>query len=720
MCNEVDGFINKETVKYVENQVQYVGSGVKRFYSNVVQDILPPLEDIVNSEEWSMQQGSVDTQRNNDTMMPSQLDHSVQCTTTPSADPCEEAETDLPLEQDGDGIISNNSDKVVVETRDTSGDHNNTTLSMVSSLAPPVHEARLITFPEEGIFSKRFSDDIECSSDISSTGWDFELDLPEIEDSNFDDDRSLSAPRAVSVDGHEDNVLVIDSSSSSADDVDCRTPEKEKPLSDNLSNEVEHFNASSTVLPPELDLPEVEDSNFDEDGRLSVPQAVSIDKGQKYNVQVMDSSSSSADDADCRTSEKDIPLSHNLSTEVECFNASSTIQQPELDLPEVEYSNFDEDGSSSVPQGVSVDKGEKCNGPTINSPTTSADDADCGTTEKDGSLSDNFSTVVECFNASSTVQSPEIVVSTFSCENKVDNGVISSSCAASPESSNFLELTLADLVQKAKDIFDPRADSIDCIYNKSDDHKCSASLTTAACETKTLDFIPAFSDVNTSMTHGSVSVFEPSGSRQELYCDSHQSNLLISPAEIGNFCEVSGGISDPNMATVDLSDKVELDESCAIVNAKSVYGASYRGRNFRYYKKLIKNAFGSHKRLIKEYEHLAILYGDVDKELWQHSESTSVNKTNGRFAERNSKYTLYCLMHFYGCFFFIFGHSGLPRVCGFVGCGRLDGVMLWFYANWDSIAITMPWPKSTKPLYPNFNLGMKIKHYTGRSKSSVH
>ncbi|XP_022877438.1 uncharacterized protein LOC111395603 isoform X5 [Olea europaea var. sylvestris] len=542
MCNEVDGFINKETVKYVENQVQSVGSGVKRFYTNVVQEMLPPLEDIVNSEEWSMQQGSVDTQRNNNTLMPSKLNCSVQCFTAPVADPCEEAETDLPLEQSGDGIISKDSDNVVRETRDTSGVRNNTSLSMVSSLAPPVHEARLVTLPKGGISGKSFSDAVECSSDVSSTGWEFnlELDLPEIEDSNSDDDRSLSAPQDVSVDkGQEDNVPVMDSSSSSADDADCRTPEKEKLTSDNLSTEVVCFNASSPVLPTALELPEVEDSNFDEDAKLSVPKPVSIDNGQKGNVKIMNSSSSSsADDADCRTSEKDRPPDDNLSTEVVCFNESSTIQQH--DLPEVESSNFDEDGSLSVPQAVSVDK---------------------------------------------------------------------------------------ELVQKAEDIFGPRVDSIDCIYDKSNDHKCSASFTTAACETKTPDFIPAFSDVNTSTTHGSVSVFEPSGSRKELCCDSHQSNLLMSPAEIGNFCEVSGGISDRDMATVDLSDKVERDGSCAIVNANSVYSAAYRGRNFRYYKKLIKNAFGSHKRLIKEYEHLAILYGDVDKELWQHSGSSSLPST---------------------------------------------------------------------------------------------
>ncbi|KAL2476408.1 Uncharacterized protein Adt_37144 [Abeliophyllum distichum] len=536
MCNEVDDFISKDTVKYVENQVQIVGLGVKRFYSNVVQDILPPLEGTVKSEEWEitgkqvdmkdflnstigikgkpdtvhekqlpMEQGPFDTQRNNNPLMPSKLDHEGQCTTTPAADSCEEAEIDLPLEQDGDGIISNNSDKVVVEniTRDSmpmivnsssvnkilsvtssysNGDHNNTTLAMVSSQAPSVHKAGLIAFPNEGILNNSFSDDRECGSDISSTGWESELDLPSVEDSNSDEDRSLS-----------------------------------------------------------------------------VPPAVSVDKGQKDNVMVMDSSTFSADDADCRTSEKDGPLSDNFPTE-ECFNVSS-----------------------------------------------------------------------------STVQSPELVVSIFSCDNEeAVDGVISSSCSMPPKSSNFSELTFAKLAQKADNIFDPHVDSIDCIYDQSDNHTSSVSSTTAACETRTPDFIPAFSssvsllesnDVNTSTTHGSVFVVQPSGSWQENCCDGPQSNLSMSPAEIGNIHEPGGGISYSNMASVDLSNKVEHDGSCAIVNGNSVYGNSCKGRSFRYYKNLIKDAFGSHKRLTKEYEHLAILYGDIDQELWQHFEPSSLPST---------------------------------------------------------------------------------------------
>ncbi|KAL2488226.1 uncharacterized protein Fot_41518 [Forsythia ovata] len=127
--------------------------------------------DIIHEKQLPMEQCPFDTQRNNNPLMPSKLDH--------AADPCEEAETDFPLEQDGDGIISNKSDKVVVEniTRDSmpmitnscsvnkilsvtssysNGDHNNTILAMVSSQAPSVHEAVLIAFPKEGILNNSF------------------------------------------------------------------------------------------------------------------------------------------------------------------------------------------------------------------------------------------------------------------------------------------------------------------------------------------------------------------------------------------------------------------------------------------------------------------------------------------------------------------------------------------------------------------------------------
>lgn len=42
MCLEVEDVVCQETAKYVETQVQTVGSSVKKFYAEVLQDLLPP------------------------------------------------------------------------------------------------------------------------------------------------------------------------------------------------------------------------------------------------------------------------------------------------------------------------------------------------------------------------------------------------------------------------------------------------------------------------------------------------------------------------------------------------------------------------------------------------------------------------------------------------------------------------------------------------------
>ncbi|XP_059452233.1 uncharacterized protein LOC132182885 [Corylus avellana] len=42
MCLEVEEIMYQDTVNYVENQVQNVGESVKKFYSDVMQDLLPP------------------------------------------------------------------------------------------------------------------------------------------------------------------------------------------------------------------------------------------------------------------------------------------------------------------------------------------------------------------------------------------------------------------------------------------------------------------------------------------------------------------------------------------------------------------------------------------------------------------------------------------------------------------------------------------------------
>lgn len=77
----------------------------------------------------------------------------------------------------------------------------------------------------------------------------------------------------------------------------------------------------------------------------------------------------------------------------------------------------------------------------------------------------------------------------------------------------------------------------------------------------------------------------------------------------------SAYILDAEMETVDLGHKVTLKDECDVVDYKALHAVSRRTQKLRSYKKRIQDAFTSKKRLAKEYEQLAIWYGDTDLEL---------------------------------------------------------------------------------------------------------
>ncbi|KAK7405314.1 hypothetical protein VNO78_06532 [Psophocarpus tetragonolobus] len=73
---------------------------------------------------------------------------------------------------------------------------------------------------------------------------------------------------------------------------------------------------------------------------------------------------------------------------------------------------------------------------------------------------------------------------------------------------------------------------------------------------------------------------------------------------------------ESSMEDIELNDNPKL-EDCVFVDDSELYAASSRIRKLRSYKKRIRDAFASKKRLSKEYEQLAIWYGDTDIELRQ-------------------------------------------------------------------------------------------------------
>ncbi|XP_008463725.2 uncharacterized protein LOC103501804 isoform X1 [Cucumis melo] len=90
-------------------------------------------------------------------------------------------------------------------------------------------------------------------------------------------------------------------------------------------------------------------------------------------------------------------------------------------------------------------------------------------------------------------------------------------------------------------------------------------------------------------------------------------------------------ILDAEMETVDLGHKVTHENECDVLDYKALHAVSRRTQKLRSYKKRIQDAFTSKKRLAKEYEQLAIWYGDTDMEFSTNSsqklekENTSTN-----------------------------------------------------------------------------------------------
>ncbi|KAI3457386.1 hypothetical protein Pfo_014049 [Paulownia fortunei] len=281
ICQDVDEFMSKDTVRFVENQVQSVGISVKRFYSNVVNDVIPLSGDIVkpesqsvdseqvdmwdhvnsvtdirtnptcvNEKQMSVNQGSIDTSRNSDASLAIEVDHVIQFTKPPYADPSPEAKTYLHLREDGDAIICNDADNGVEEniTRDSIPVTTNSRFD---------NEIFSGTYDEEDHKNstkgkKGFSDETECLSNISSSGWLFESKLPMVEDPNFDENRSLSEPPVASTHKvNEDNNLAMDSPLPSACDGAHRALGKNGTLCDRFSTKDESFDMSSSVQSPE-------------------------------------------------------------------------------------------------------------------------------------------------------------------------------------------------------------------------------------------------------------------------------------------------------------------------------------------------------------------------------------------------------------------------------------------------------------------------------------
>ncbi|CAL0333729.1 unnamed protein product [Lupinus luteus] len=131
------------------------------------------------------------------------------------------------------------------------------------------------------------------------------------------------------------------------------------------------------------------------------------------------------------------------------------------------------------------------------------------------------------------------------------------------------------------------------------------------------------------------------GSLVHVYCEP-------SPLVAGQIMEPEGGLASSghtqpmeskdeslvkSMEDIKLNDDTKLGESCVFVDDSELHAVSCRVQKLRSYTKRIQDAFASKKRLAKEYEQLAIWYGDTDLEYGQSLSQTLLPFSSRTYAE---------------------------------------------------------------------------------------
>ncbi|KAK8358828.1 hypothetical protein V6Z12_A04G050100 [Gossypium hirsutum] len=108
------------------------------------------------------------------------------------------------------------------------------------------------------------------------------------------------------------------------------------------------------------------------------------------------------------------------------------------------------------------------------------------------------------------------------------------------------------------------------------------------------------------------SLTEISGNKNVYFGGEPAQIQALSSSNIGPIDDPTDDINISSMETIELYDEVKLEDSCHIPDVTALNAVSHIMNKHKSYKKRIKDALTSKKRLVKEYEQLAIWFGDAD------------------------------------------------------------------------------------------------------------
>ncbi|KAJ7981805.1 Fiber Fb32-like protein isoform 3 [Quillaja saponaria] len=547
ICQEVDDVVSQDAVKYVENQVQNVGESVKKIYSDVVHDLLPPFADPAKHEAQT-----VPSKRNT---------AEIRSLFKP--------------------IIGNKENKEEIEE------------NPVKTVIKPSCESSAFDFANNQLSHVPSGDHLVTQSGSWTSSNSFELEEFDLALEKVGDDYTKeNSPVSVEQDVLKFTPQVLDLVS---------------PCHEELS-EASHFsksfdgfdnNSFGAGTKVNSDVSAEENSHLiDEDNatKKSTPLVIElispVNKGPHEGAFISGSFSDFNEKAcgDLAGTKKDTDVGVDYS-DVRVEESSYVIDEENgmgmSNSEMLELISFDEkesSGASNFTGSVDVGAENACGVASAVSDATSIQNMELLSSQKMGTVTDNFADETECiFDSLDTLSSSKMAFSSMSSQ--------ISSTKMEPLSLNC-SLCWGSQCANSSENFSSEA--VSCKNNLAAVTGCTSY------STRLLVCSAPASDADGEIMEFEATHVSSCRSQSVESCDDSICNSIIF-----------------GMENVELYNKSKLEESCVFVDDSELHAVSCRARKLRSYKKRIQDAFSSKKRLTKEYEQLAIWYGDTDMEFSQ-------------------------------------------------------------------------------------------------------
>ncbi|XVF18717.1 hypothetical protein REPUB_Repub11eG0046900 [Reevesia pubescens] len=618
LCHEVDNIVNQDIVKYVENQAQSVGKSMKRFYSDVIHDILPPLKhegqrvvlkrsatiDPHVKSKAAIEEDHIDTVGKLSQVEPvavapigkhldasNELCHSDQLSTPTSIDALDGTETDIMSGQKSD-VLKNKSSDINIEEN---GIMEKTSESDVLELISPGKEESFgaslandfIDFNEENSCGARG----EISLTMSVHDLEFQ---PPQEEGTVNDDIAVDVVRKQL--GHAFGELCLADQQGNHNSVDSLLG-KEYVTSEQVADFLKDTK------------PEV---NIEENATLEKPSASEVSE----LIPPVEKESCGAillsEFIDCNDKEPCwVEAEVSPATSVHDVRKPSASDVSELISPGEEESL----GASLVIKFVNYNDKNPCVVHSDVFPATLVHGDQSARTVKNDFADDS-----ECVSdVSGSITSSKMTSSVICCEESMAEAGVDSSCASIFKEFYLPEDSPENLLAKAF-VYDEPVDVVQLVSHNV--HSSSMLIPLLSNEKKLTGALSILSSEDLSMespendssgtVNGTESLTGISRNKGVYFSGESAQLQALSSADIGPIDDTTDDISISSMETIELCDEVKLEDSCVIVDSTALYAVSRIMRKHRSYKKRIQDALTSKKRLAKEYEQLAIWFGDAE------------------------------------------------------------------------------------------------------------